>query len=92
MGTNTRDSVNGGEASSSCFAGTILILSPQDVDWGFSVTQIGLGGKKLSLTCRVDQASKAVVEGNSEFHEIISTLSFNICGKVSSMRENLGFK
>ena len=60
-----RTPVNGGEASSSCFAGTILILSPEDVDWGFSVTQIGLAGKQLSLTCRVDQASKAVIEGDS---------------------------
>ena len=48
-------------------------------------------GKKLSLTCRVDQPSEAVIEGHSEFHEIIPTLSFNICGKVSSMGK-LGFQ
>lgn len=47
--------------------------------------------KKLSLTCRVDQPSEAVIEGHSEFHEIIPTLSFNICGKVSSMGK-LGFR
>ena len=47
--------------------------------------------KKLSLTCRVDQPSEAVIEGHSEFHEIIPTLSFNICGKVSSMGK-LGFQ
>ena len=83
-----RTPVNGGGASSSCLAGTILILSSQDVDWGFSVTQMG---KKLSLTCRVDEASKAVIEGNAELHEIIPTLSLNICGKVSST-EKLGFQ